>query len=307
MKLENFLFKKSGKQKYQFQVNQKAYQSLTRNALHFFFLAGDKVSIEPLLTGAYEPQIRDFIEYAAACGFGDFLIDIGANVGLTSCQSGGHFKELHMYEPNPSCAALLRLNAKIALRGMNYHVHEFGLGEEDGNATLRVPVGNLGGAFIHDGANSYSDDILAMKDNFQSLQEVNYNEEHIQIRCAQVVLGDLFQDLVSRGLGSGVVKIDVEGYEPVILNALTQVSQKMGLVIIFESWDKDYDLQSLIGAYGGRANAYQLKSQRAYKNIFHRLLKKISPKFAADDHYQLIPFSGKDASGDLVLRVRKAQ
>ena len=303
MNLENFFYKKTRDEKYALESKRAAYKDLTKNSLKFFFLAGDNLPIEPLVTGSYEPHIRDFIDYAAACGNADFLIDIGANIGLTSCQSGRHFREIHMFEPNPTCAAILKLNTRIALGGLNYRIHEYGLGESDREATLKVPVGNMGGAFINDGANSYSVDILAMKDNFQTVEETNYLEESIRIRCAEVVLSELFQSLSSKGRKSGVIKIDVEGYEPVILNSIANTSKEMDLVIIFESWDKDYDFEGLLKSFGGRATGYRLKSKRSYQSILHRLLKKFSSRHPADDDYQLTPFVGKDAAGDLVIKV----
>jgi FkbM family methyltransferase len=307
MKLENFFYKKLGSEKHAFDEKKRIYKSITKDAPRFFFLAGDNLPIEPLVTGAYEPHIRDLIDYSAACGNADFLIDIGANIGLTSCQSGRYFKEIHMFEPNPTCAAILRLNARIALTGSNYHIHEYGLGEADRIASLKVPVGNMGGAFIDDGVNSYSEEILAMKDNFGSIDVKNYLEETISIKSAQSVMNDLFRSLLAKGLSRGVIKIDVEGYEPVILNAITQVPKEMCLTIIFESWDKDYDFHGLLSSFSARANGYQLRSKRSYRNGIHRLLKKISARYAADDNYQLTPFSGKNASGDLVISVRSIE
>lgn len=305
MNLENFFYKKTRDEKYALESKRAAYKDLTKNSLKFFFLAGDNMPIEPLVTGSYEPHIRDLIDYAAACGNTDFLIDIGANIGLTSCQSGRHFREIHMFEPNPTCAAILKLNTRIALSRLNYKIYEYGLGESDREAILKVPVGNMGGAFINDGVNSYSADILAMKDHFQTVEESNYLEESIRIRCAEVALSELFQSLSSKGRKSGVIKIDVEGYEPVILNAIANTSKDMDLVIIFESWDKDYDFEGLLKSFGGRATGYRLKSNRSYQSILHRLLKKVSSRHPADDDYQLMPFAGKDADGDLVIKVAR--
>ena len=45
----------------------------------------------------------------------DFLIDIVANIGMTSVQSGLCFKEVHLYEPNPECISILKLNLHRAL------------------------------------------------------------------------------------------------------------------------------------------------------------------------------------------------
>jgi FkbM family methyltransferase len=305
MKLENFLYRRTGAEKFATESKKAAYKELTKSTPKFFFLAGDNLPIEPLVTGEYEPHIRDLIDYAAACGNSDFLIDIGANIGLTSCQSGRHFKELHLFEPNPICAAILELNMQIALKGYSYNIYQYGLGESDREATLKVPLGNMGGAFINDKINSYSAEILAMKDNLEAVDTSNYEEECIHIRSAEVALGKLFERLAENNRCAGVVKIDVEGYEPVILQALTRIPPTFDLVIIFESWDAGYDFKGLLSAFGPRAAGYRLKSQRSYQNIFHRLLKKISQRHPADDNYQLTPFSGEDAAGDLVIKLAR--
>lgn len=306
MNLENYFYKKTGAEKYALESSRVAYKDLTKNSLKLFFLTGDNLP-KPLVTGSYEPHIWDFIDCAAACGSNDFLIYIGANIGLISCQSGYHFREIHMFEPNPTCAAILKLNTCNALSGLNYTTHEYCLGESDREAMLKVSAGNMDGAFINDGVNSYSAVILAMKDNFQTFEESNYLEKGIHIRCAEVALNGLFQSLSAKGLKSGVIKIYIEGYEPVILNAIAKTSKDFDLVIIFESWDKDYDFEDLLKSFGGRATGYRLKSKRPYQGILHRMLKKFSSRHPADDDYQLISFAGKDAAGDLVIKVERIQ
>lgn len=304
MKLENFSYRKSRQQKSSFESKKKVFIEITKNSPKFFFLAGDNLSIEPILSGIYEPHIKSLIDYSASCGNRDFLIDIGANIGLTSCQSGPLFKEVHMFEPNPTCISILKLNTRIALGGCNYQIHEYGLGESSRSATLKVPLGNMGGAFIDDAANSYSNEILAMKDNFNVIEERNYQQEDVRIESAAICLSNLFKTLISKNLKSGVVKIDVEGYEPVILEALTLVPEQMSLTIIFESWDKDYDFNGLLSLFGKRATGYKLKSKRFYDNLFHRLLKKFTSRYLSNEEYTLNPFLGKDASGDLVISVK---
>lgn len=303
MKLENFFFKRLGKNKFDFESKRDIYKATTKNSLKFFFLAGDNLSIEPLVTGAYEPHIRSLIDHVAACGYNDFLLDIGANIGLTSCQSGKFFKEVHLFEPNPTCIAILKLNSRIALENRNYHIHEYGLGETSRTAILKIPIDNMGGAFINDNLNSYSEEILAMKDNFSVMDDHNYLQESIRIESAEGVLKTLLSDLYGRGLKSGVVKIDVEGYEPIILKALIQLPKSMSIVIIFESWDKNFDFVNLLNKFGSRAKGYRLKSKRSYQGVAHRLLKKVFARFAADEDYHLIPFAGTDADGDLVISI----
>ena len=81
------------------------YGYLTRRALPLFVRGCDIISAGPMVVGRHEPQVAAAIEGFAAECYSDFLIDIEANIGLTSCISGQHFKSLMMFEPNPLCLA----------------------------------------------------------------------------------------------------------------------------------------------------------------------------------------------------------
>ncbi len=98
-----------------------------------------------------------------------------------------------MFEPNPYCCKILEVNAFIALFSTGYHIHNFGLGDEDKKCALWVPRHNWGGAFINDKTNSYDETILARKDEFQSLTTSNYLSVDIEIRQASVTLATLLK------------------------------------------------------------------------------------------------------------------
>ena len=73
-----------------------------------------------IANGVYEPHIKFLIDYLAEKGYSDFLIDIGANIGLTSCQSGNSFKEIHMFEPNPDCVNILKVKESL-IKSRTFH------------------------------------------------------------------------------------------------------------------------------------------------------------------------------------------
>lgn len=298
----DFSYEELGTNRYYAQQKRMLFKEITKDAQPFVVIGKDSLSVDPQVNGVYEPIIKNLIEYLAQNGYSDFLIDIGANIGLSSCQSGSAFKEIHCFEPNPICAAICKLNLQKFLPQANYHLHEYGLGEADRTATLKIPYGNSGGAFIADGVNAYSNEVLASKDNFQSFEARNYFEQPIAIKSAKSVLETLTQQLLEKERSAGVIKLDVEGYEPFILKALSCLPPTMRCVIIFESWDPNFDLQAILKSFGQRARAFTLTSQRSYQNLAHRVLKKLFVRFAADLTHRLVPYRAGD-SGDLVIAI----
>jgi hypothetical protein len=45
-----------------------------------------------MVWGEYEPEVVELIKYWADSNYSDFFLDIGANIGLISCQVGHLFK-----------------------------------------------------------------------------------------------------------------------------------------------------------------------------------------------------------------------
>jgi FkbM family methyltransferase len=235
------------------------FGSLTKEAMPIFTRGGDDISITPQIFGHYELRVKDLIDFHANNGYGDFLIDIGANIGLTTCQSGDLFKEVYCYEPNPLCFKILEVNTDIALKKCKVSLNNFGLGTEKSETTLFVPRGNWGGAFIHDQHNSYSDKELGEKDGYQGFDAEKYSQVPIRIEDGVTALKQVFESLKSRNLTNGFIKIDVEGYEPVIIQAIANaLPENMNVVILFECFTKNFDPKLLLSHFGNKAEAFKL-------------------------------------------------
>ncbi len=97
------------------------------------------------MKGVHEPELIALLGYLSGHGFSDFLIDIGANIGLVSCQCGEYFKEVHMFEPNPLCCHILEVNSTMALSNLKSKIYPYGLGDENKSSVLTVPRHNWGG------------------------------------------------------------------------------------------------------------------------------------------------------------------
>jgi len=306
MKWSGFEYLQTGKEKFAREQKRAAYKKLTQAAPNLFFLAGDGLPIEPLTTGVYEPHVKKLIEFAANDGYQDFLIDIGANIGMTSVQSGLCFKEVHLYEPNPECISILKLNLHRALGNHHYCLYEFGLGQGSYDTDLMVPRGNLGGAFVPGQDNGLSQELLAKKDGYVSVQAQNYRSQQIHIEDAKEQMQELFSSLKTRNLLSGVIKIDVEGYESTVLSGMLPLPVGMRAMIIFECWDPQFDFAALLARQNGRAAGFKLIEKRHQYNVFRRLLKKVAPQCGPGTSHTLIPYDGAaahsaDGAGDLVM------
>ncbi|WP_332876603.1 FkbM family methyltransferase [Massilia sp. S19_KUP03_FR1] len=302
-----FIFKRNAVAYRVGRLKNSLYKQLTSNQLPLFFRAGDSITVQPVVNGVYEPEIKALIEHYAATGHADFLLDIGANIGLTSCQSGRHFKELHLYEPNPDCYNVLKVNANILLTGHNYHIHEYGLGEEDSVLRFCIPNNNWGGAFVMSEGNAYSAQTQAEKDGHASFDHTNYRVTSVAIRSARDTLGALFGDLARRGLSAGVIKIDVEGYELTVLEAIARtLPPEMKAVVIFENWSLELHFSTVLDALAGRA---RLMNMVTLKHPLRWLPRWINTLYLlARGHIEtvLVPSEEKAHIGGLVMEIDAA-
>lgn len=280
------------------------FRKVTKNSSNLFMRGQDIISIYPQVVGVHEPVVTDLINHFSNSGYNDFLIDIGANIGLTSCQNGNHFKRVDMFEPNPYCCKLIEVNSAIALNGIPHHLHKYGLGAENKTTTLNVPKDNWGGAFVRDDSNSYGDSLLASKDGFQQLSDANYFSVGIEIRKTTDVLGQLFSELAAQNLAHGVIKIDVEGYEPVVLKGIAD-SIPMGIsaMIVFESWDKNFDMTGVTGYFKGRATPYKLAGEDPWDVSLPKPLRVISLLFHGTISNRIVANTSDDWYGQLILHV----
>ncbi|MEO6339843.1 MAG: FkbM family methyltransferase [Caulobacteraceae bacterium] len=237
------------------------YEKLSRRARGYFLRQGDENSTYAGIGRIYEADVTALIQHLSANGLGDFFIDVGTNLGLMTLQCGGGFKEVHCFEPNGDVFKVLEVNTRYSGAG-NATLYPFGIGKADGSLELSVPRHNFGGAFVREG-NSYSTDLLAEKDQLAVGDDNQYFSIPISIRCGREVFNELFTGFRARGLKGGVIKIDVEGYEPVVLDELAAADRAgLNIAVVFENWDPKLDLDSIFSRLGAtdpmilRSNSY---------------------------------------------------
>lgn len=270
---------------------------LTRSGAEVFTKTGDVISPRPRIRKAHEPALEAFIRESAAEGYSDFFIDIGANIGLTSCFVGSCFKQLALYEPNPICAAVATANVLATFESDRANIFTAGLGDRRMSATLKIPKHNWGGAFIERG-NNYSSQTLARKDGFTKLDPKNYRDVQVEILEAGQEIKRLLSTKPFTGLNSGVIKIDAEGYEISILSALANhLPSNKRYLLVFESMRKDLDLSSIFRPFPFKTAFFKLSRLDQWKNLEIPIWRRL---FRRDTEYVLInPVA--DTSGDIVI------
>lgn len=279
------------------------FDRLTRDGSRLFFRGRDTISVRAQITGEWEPTLTALIRHFARSGHGDFLLDVGANIGLVSCQCGNAFGAVHMFEPNPLCCHLIAVNAALALT-VPYTLHPFGIGDGDKTGELTVPRHNWGGAFVDDTDNSYSKTILAAKDGFSGYAAENYFKVGIEIRDGATAFGAVFAELLAAGRTHGVVKIDVEGYEPVVLEALARaLPPEISVVVAMECWDKDFAMEAVLDRFDGRARGYKLDRRVPWKPGASRWEKALALLLRPRVSTRIVPGRPGEWLGDVVLVV----
>lgn len=278
------------------------FKYLMRNSLGLFLKGNDIISVGPQLYGSHEPVLTNFIDKIATDGHSDFLVDIGANIGLTSCQNGASFEKVISFEPNPLCVNILKTNLQITLDEDKFELHDYALGDEDGMLDLFIPKHNWGGAFVKNN-NEYSNEVLSSKDGFSKLNEKNYLVRTVTVKNSIDTLSQLLNSLVTGGKYSGVIKIDVEGYEGKIIRAIGETLPKeLDVYIIFENWDPEIRIRDIKDAFGKR-NVELYKFERSVmKNNKLNFLGAL--KFLLlGEKTELVVLETDNHVGDIIVRV----
>jgi len=265
-------------------VRIQVLKRLIRDAVHIFVKGSDKIAILPLLGETYEPELSAYFKHSLLEGFGDSLIDVGANIGLVSCQEGDSFKRIFCYEPNYDVYQVLITN--IAISGLTHKTvaFDYGLGETEGEFDLLMPRDNFGAGFVRGLDNSYSDLVLARKDNSKVSEFSNYLSQRILVKNAAIELGNNFTELSKQALSRGLLKIDVEGMEISIIKKLIEVLPKnFSVRVLFENHDEHLQQLRLTSEVMNRGThgyqAFHLVHRKPYGKTKSKLAKGFQALF----------------------------
>ena len=106
---------------------QSIHKFLIRKSGNYYLKPNDIISHRPTLFGYHEPHLETLF-YQLSKTHDDFLIDIGANIGMTTVMVGHPFKSIHCVEPNTIISKILNVNVSLADMANKTTIHEIGLG-----------------------------------------------------------------------------------------------------------------------------------------------------------------------------------
>ena len=297
-----FIFQQNPWQRRRKNLQYSLLKKLTRHAMPVFVRGGDLISLQPLAWGEYEPEVVALIAHWAGSAHSDFLLDIGANIGLIACQVGHLFKQVHLFEPNPDCLSLLQLNLKSMLRQQAFQIHPYALGAHKERLTLMVPYDNWGGAFIASADNEYSSDVLAHKDGFIRFDPNQYQSHEVAVESAVDVLSAVFSSLHSMGLRKGVIKIDVEGFESLVLKAIAStIPEDFEVMVVFENWNVQAPFPQLTLGSTLKADFFHLTSDVHRWPFLPRTINSLYNFLRGGHSVFLAPLTQMLAAGTCVL------
>jgi FkbM family methyltransferase len=213
-----------------------------------FLPAADVISLEPLTFDSYEIGITELIQYYQLQGYREAFIDIGANIGLSTVYCGENFESAFCFEPNPALVNILKTNTRDLPCRVN--IYNYGISNNNGYVNLKIPNGNFGGGFIDDESNALSNKELALKDGSSLADLKNMPLSRIQVKKGSEVLKPIFSSLPENG--KVVIKIDVEGYERVVLQELAlALNSRRKVVVLFENFSDDIKIEFLSSIFPG--------------------------------------------------------
>lgn len=177
--------------------------------------AFDHVGTRVCAHGRYEDdELKALLEFLADNSLieGD-CIDAGANVGNHSVAFAGHYRSVHAFEPGSRPFALLSVNAG---NFPNIVANRLGLSSNSRTANLVSDAENIGEGRIVD--------------------------HHAAEEIGQLVSLVTVDDYVAQhGLRAGLLKIDVEGHELMVLTGARTVLKEEAPVVAFEQSPSDID------------------------------------------------------------------
>ena len=188
-------------------------ETFVRDGLEYTVDLRQRISFQLYSMGRFERHIIETMR--AHLRPDDIVFDIGANTGSTTLplaqmlMGGG---QIYSFEPNPDTFKLLAANVAANKFNDRVSLNNFALGNSEETLILRVPEFNDGGA---------------------SFLESWKSKQHRT--SVQVSMKSFSAFWESAGFPRPrLVKIDVEGYEPVLLKGMTEFLRDVNPILVVE-------------------------------------------------------------------------
>jgi FkbM family methyltransferase len=242
------------------------------NGVEFLIYFESKGIIEELILkeGAYEEDLITIADYFIQEK--TIIIDVGANVGFESLYFARKYPAnlIYSYEPTEIPYKCL-VRSKEINNLENLKIFKLGVGESKGQLEIYSAT-----------EKTYNKGLASIENNFDI--DDTFVKEYIDM----VTL----DNHVKENMKVSFIKIDVQGYEPKVLQGAINLIENDRPVIIYEHVEKYYSdtmelrnkITNLLSPLG--YDFYLIRSRSAFRP--HRFLEKINLK------------SGKEINGDVV-------
>ncbi len=219
-----------------------------------------------VLGGVWETFVDDVLCALARPG-GTFL-DVGANQGYYSVKLGhlvGESGAVYSFEPSPELYPFLVDNVDI--NGLAPRIRTFRLaaGEAPGRSVLHFTYANMGGGYV----------------DVPGAAPIEGAEEGVAVEIARI------DDLLPADKVLDLIKIDAEGFEPLVLRGMRQsLARSPGAAIVIEiavpAWSRFGDPMAILGeVLDGRATYLISHNGRLTLVNLDQLALRLRPDFVS--------------------------
>lgn len=197
-------------------------RQMVRHKFRFFTDGVGYIDQQIAVDGLFERGLIDYIcDVAVENKATDLYVDIGANIGNHVVGVASTFDRIVAFEPHPVLFHVLSANI-LANNIETAEVHNFGLGLSNDSLTLVENPENHGLSKI--------EDLSTMSADYFNLNEEAFSQQYkVEIKSADLALEPYYEVLEN-----AFIKIDVEGMEFQIIQALMPILERQKPVLAFE-------------------------------------------------------------------------
>ncbi|MFZ3047945.1 MAG: FkbM family methyltransferase, partial [Desulfatirhabdiaceae bacterium] len=156
----------------------------------------------------FEPHMVEL--FKSLIGPDEIILDIGANIGLTSILFSSFALKVYAFEPSPTTFRILKENL-LRANADNVQAINIGCGEREEQLSITFSTNNRSGGFVSD--------------------KIQIKEGHI---TEQIQINSLDHLFGGDGERITFIKIDVEGFETEVIKGARALLEKFKPVIIME-------------------------------------------------------------------------
>jgi FkbM family methyltransferase len=230
----------------------------------FYVYTRDR-SITPwiLLGGIWETFVDDIL--GALVRPGDTFLDVGANQGYYTVKIGvrvGPNGRVYAFEPNPLMHRFVHDNIEVNALAPRTVLTQAAVGAEPGRAVLLAPIDYPGGG-----------QVLLSDSGVR-------NAETIEVDVVRI------DDVVPADVRADLIKIDVEGFEPLALEGMSQLlARSTDCPIVCEvslnQWSRFGDPIEALRRYAGDRRIFRIQHDGVLDELTDNIIAALDPNFVS--------------------------